>query len=310
MSPLLTVICLCYNQEQFLEEAIHSVFSQEGVVFEVIIVDDCSSDGSQGLIKKNVEKFTFAHTILHDRNVGNCKSFNQALKLAKGKYIIDLACDDYFSKGTFEKQIDFFEKQKRNVGMIFSNAFIVDDKGAYIKHHFTVDKKDRAIVSVPSGKVFADVLERYFICVPSMVMRKSWLIGLGGYNEQLSYEDFDIWVRGSLISEFVYFDEVLVSKRVHSNQLSKRMLSSKGANYYDSTLNICQFASNQVKSTEEVGALIRRLKYEGRNASYFQFFRVRNGFRELLREHQAWSIQIAIKWQFFAFIGNVLNRFT
>ena len=303
MNPILSVICLCYNQKQFLEEAIQSVFSQKGVVFEVIMVDDCSTDDSQNLIRTIAENVDFAHVILHEVNVGNCKSFNEALILAKGKYIIDLSCDDFFSVGAFENQIGFFQNQRDDVGMVFSNALIVNYKGSYIKHHFEIDKIGEAIEHVPSGNLFAEVLKRYFICVPTMVMRKSWLMSLGGYNENLSFEDFDIWVRGSLISKFAYLDKVLISKRIHSYQLSKRMFSYKdGSDYYVSTLRVCEFASNQVVSAEEINSLVIRLRYEGRNAAYYQF-PIKKGYRKLLMKLGMWTNYTSFKWGVISMIG-------
>ncbi len=184
MKPILTIICLCYNQKEYVEQAVKSVFSQKNSSFEVIIVDDNSTDGSPEKIQELAKKHPFSHVILHKENQGNCKSFNEALKLAKGKYIIDLATDDFFLEGAFQKQIAFFEKQADNVGMLFSNAEIVDAKGQFIKHHFEINSDEKAIQKVPSGWLFTEVLKRYFINVPSMVMRKSWLIELGGYNEK------------------------------------------------------------------------------------------------------------------------------
>jgi glycosyltransferase involved in cell wall biosynthesis len=305
MNPILTVVCLCYNQGRYLEQAITSVFSQQEVSFEVIIVDDCSTDDSQLLIGLLANKYKFDEVILHKKNVGNCKSFNEALKLARGKYIIDLAADDYFHKGAFHKQMKFFEQESLNVGMIFSNALIVDEEGGYINHHFQLDSLDNSIDKIPSGAVFADVLDRYFICVPTMVMRKSWLLELGGYNEELSYEDFDLWVRGSLISEFIYLDEVLISKRIHSGQLSSKMLSTLGSDYYLSTLRVCEYASLQVTTVMQQKALTKRIKYEGRNASFFQVQKAMRGFKELLKSQKEWRAWIAVKWFFICWGGKI-----
>jgi glycosyltransferase involved in cell wall biosynthesis len=309
MKPLLTVICLCYNQEKYIEQAIRSVFQQTKVPFECIIVDDCSTDNSQVVIRELATEFHFKKVILHSDNKGNCRSFNEALQFAEGKYIIDLAGDDYFLGGAFQEQIVFFESQSEEVGMVFSNAELVNEKGTFIKHHFEVNNKKQSIQNVPSGKIFADVLARYFICVPTMVMRKTWLLELSGYNEALSYEDFDLWVRGSLFSEFIYLDKVLVVKREHQGSLSKAMFSSENKEYYYSTLQICQFAFKSICSADEKEALINRIKYEGRNASYFQADQAVAGFKYLLRELQSWSLYLTFKWRFFSSIGKIFSLF-
>lgn len=307
MKPLLTVICLCYNQEQYVEQAIRSVFRQTGVAFECIVVDDCSTDNSQRVISELAEEFLFEQVIFHSENKGNCRSFNEALQLAKGKYVIDLAADDYFLEGAFQRQINFFDKQEETVGMIFSNAELVNQQGKLVKHHFEVNKNKKAIVPVPSGKVFAEVLARYFICVPTMVMRKSWLLALGGYNEGLSYEDFDLWVRGALSSDFVYLDEVLVAKRDHPYSLSKEMFTSKRSQYFDSTLQVCQFASHHITSENERVALLERIKYEGRNASYYQASQAVKGFKELLRQLNHQDYFLPSKWFCFSLVGKIFS---
>ena len=304
MEPVLTVVCLCYNQKEYVEEAVKSVFSQQDVPFEVIIIDDYSTDGSGDKIKELAKEYPFEHLILHQENKGNCTSFNEALKLAKGKYIIDLATDDYFLEGAFKRQIDFFEKQEENVGMVFSNAELVDEKSGFIKHHFPIDEKGASLEEVPSGSLFKDVLEKYFICVPSMVMRKSWLIELGGYNEKLSYEDFDLWVRGALIAEFIYLDEVLVAKRKHNTQLSKQMLTYQSRAYYASTLAVCEFASCNVTNAKEEKALVHRLKYEGRNAS---FFLAKVDFSQLLKKHKQWNVLLSLRWKTYSVIGRIVS---
>ena len=309
MKPLLTVICLCYNQEKYVEEAIRSVYQQSGVTFECIVVDDCSTDNSQGVIGQLAKEFSFDHVILHQENIGNCKSFNEALVLAKGKYVIDLAADDYFLKGAFQKQIDFFEKQTTDVGMIFSNAELVNEQGQLVKYHFSVNQFNKAIDVIPSGSVFADVLARYFICVPTMVMRKSWLISLNGYNENLNYEDFDLWVRGSLKSDFIYLDHILVAKRDHTHSLSKAMFSTNNTNYFDSTLQVCQFAFNNIRSENERNALLERVKYEGRNASFYQSNQSVRGFKELLIKLNYQGRYLKLKWSFFSIGGKFVVSF-
>ena len=118
-----------------------------------------------------------------------------------------------------------------------------------------------------------------------------------------SFEDFDIWVRGSLISKFAYLDKVLISKRVHSNQFSKRMFSYKdGGDYYVSTLRVCEFAFNQVVSGEEINSLVVRLRYEGRNASYYQF-PISMGYRDLLVKLGMWTNYTSFKWGVISLIG-------
>lgn len=308
MKPLLSVICLCYNQRAFVEQALASVFSQQNVNFEVIVVDDASDDGSDNLLLKLGEEFLFKKLILHEQNVGNCKSFNEGLKFAEGEFVIDFACDDYFLPKAFEQQMFFFQNQINEVGLMFSNLKLVNENNEFLNYHFPIDKEGRSVEYVPQGRVFKDVLERYFISPTVMVMRKSWLDQLGGYNEALSYEDFDIWIRGSLISEFKYLDKVLAVKRVHATQFSKRILSKRGKEICASTLKVCEYAQKQLKSEGDVEAMLKRLSYEGRNAAFFQFNEEVIGYKKLMRLNGGFSYYISMKWRVFSLVGKLISH--
>jgi glycosyltransferase involved in cell wall biosynthesis len=90
---LVTVICVCFNHQQFLEEALNSVFKQTYPYIQLIVVDDCSQDGSAQKLSALHGERPFELLLLSENN-GYCKAFNQGLALAKGELIIDLAGDD------------------------------------------------------------------------------------------------------------------------------------------------------------------------------------------------------------------------
>src|SRR5687767_6161263 len=94
IDPLVSVICLCYNQARFVREAVASVLAQTYPHVELIIVDDASTDDSAAVIRSIVQDNPAIRCLVLEKNVGNCKAFNTGLSLAKGDYIIDLAADD------------------------------------------------------------------------------------------------------------------------------------------------------------------------------------------------------------------------
>ena len=107
-NPLVTVICSCYNHENFVIESLNSVINQDYKNIELIIIDDFSSDNSKKTIKNwllNYPEITF---IANENNLGITKSFNNALKSAKGKYIIDLAADDILIPNCVDLQLKKF----------------------------------------------------------------------------------------------------------------------------------------------------------------------------------------------------------
>ena len=130
-------------------------------------------------------------------NTGLCSAFNQGLALTTGDFVIDLAADDILLPTRVARQVDRFLSLPLFYGVVFSNAALIDAAGQVTGYHFPLDAAGHAIVPVPSGDVFQAVLDRYFICTPTMMMRRSMLDALGGYDERLSFEDFDLWVRSS-----------------------------------------------------------------------------------------------------------------
>jgi glycosyltransferase involved in cell wall biosynthesis len=135
-NPLVTVICLCYNHADFVVEALESVLSQTHQNVELIIADDFSTDNSVEVIEKWLENHPKIRFFANKENLGNTKTFNQCLKIAKGVYIIDLAADDLLKKNCIENQLKGFEKTTyKNVGLIYGNAALISEDGTFIKNY-------------------------------------------------------------------------------------------------------------------------------------------------------------------------------
>lgn len=180
-NPLVTVICLCYNHERFVTEAVESVINQTYKNLQIIVVNDASTDNSVNQIKLLAQKYPHLQTIILPQNQGNCKAFNLAFQQAKGKYIIDFATDDVMFANRIAEQVSFFEQQTEQVGVIFSNAINIDEQGNELNLHTETN------ALIPQGNVFSDVLARYFICPPTMMVKKEVLDKLIGYDESLAY---------------------------------------------------------------------------------------------------------------------------
>ncbi len=258
--PLVSIICLCFNQKRFVRETLDSAFGQSYGSIEIIVVDDGSTDGSKGEIGDYLTEYPEVHFTDIDQNVGNTRAFNQGLKLAKGKYIIDLSCDDILEPDRVEKQVAFFENQPDEVGVIYSDAQFISENGVLLNRHFDNPKRTPFV-----GEVYSEVVSTYFIPAPTMLMKKEVLDELGGYDEELAYEDFDFWVRSARKWKYAYQDEVLTKIRFvrgsHSHTLYK-----KGDRKLRSTIKVCQKVFTLNKNEEEQEALADRLKYEFRHA--------------------------------------------
>ena len=259
--PLVSVICLCYNHERFVKEAIRSVSGQTYPNVQLVVVDDHSTDQSVESISKTLSGYPSAEFIPLSTNQGNCRAFNKGLARAKGDFIIDLSADDVLMADRIEKGINVFQSAGEQVGVNFSDAQLIDDKGEILGYH-----SDRfPHLSVPQGNIYIDVLERYFINGPTMMMRRKVLEALSGYDEALAYEDFDFWVRSSRKFDYCYTPEALVKRRILSGSLGQKQYL-KGTLQLRSTLRVCAKAMALNRTSEEHSSLKKRIYYEMRQA--------------------------------------------
>lgn len=255
--PLVSVICICFNHERFVQEALLSVFNQTYPHIELIVVDDASADNSVSVIKEVLRLHPEVKTIFLSVNQGNCKAFNQALKVCKGEYIIDLAADDVLLPRRIEAGINVLEKAGTDYGMNFSDAIWMSEEG--VQQYLHSDRFPH--ISVPQGDVYETLIERYFICPPTMMFTRALIEKLDGYDESLMYEDFDLQIRGARYFKFCYTQEVLVKKRIVAGSMSQKQFTRKDRQRY-STFSVCEKILMLNKNEREQRALHKRIAYE------------------------------------------------
>ena len=263
--PLVSVICLCYNHQRFVREAVESVIKQSYKNIQIIIADDASTDNSVHEITALKAEYPSVELLLLPNNLGNCKAFNEALKLARGEFIIDFATDDVMMPSRIERQIGFFQRLDSTVGVIYTDAVYITESGEFIRNHFDYLFEKGLITHIPKGDVYRDVLTTYFIPAPTMIIRKEVFAALNGYDETLFYEDFDFWVRSSRIYRYAYLDERLTSIRKLNSSMSTGWYVP-GDKQLHSTYLVCKKAQQLNRDHGDREALITRVRYEFRQS--------------------------------------------
>lgn len=278
--PLVTIICLCYNQRQFLKPAIQSVLDQTYENIELIVVDDASTDGSQEVIEQLVITHPSIKYFPLSKNSGNCKAFNYALKHTKGEYIIDLAADDILKPTRVQEGLKGFHQRGSEYGINYTDAEIIDESGNHLSTFYS-RKNYGYSPQIKEGYVYPDLLKRYFICPPTLMFRKEVFHDLGGYDESLAYEDFDFLLRASKRFHFFFTDEILVKRRVVKGSMSS-LQYKKGSPQLWSTYKICLKAWDLNSNKQEEKALKKRIIYEGRKALQLGEFKLFFKYLQLL----------------------------
>lgn len=267
MSPLVSVVCLCYNHERFVYEAIKSVLNQTYSNIQLIIVDDYSTDGSVPIIQKLEKQNPGISFLPLKKNIGNCAAFNKGLALAKGDFVVDFATDDVMLPDRIEKQVQHFQRLDESYGIVFSNANYIDSNGKILRNHTDHLLNKNLVSKIPEGWVFRDVLRRYFICSPTMMIRKEVLDEMNGYDENLAYEDFDFWVRSSRNFKYAYLDGALTKVRRTGNSMSSGSYE-QGDKQLHSTFLVCQKAISLCRDEGDKQALLARIRYEFKQAIF------------------------------------------
>jgi len=206
---LVSVIIPSYNAGLFIEETIDSALNQTHKNLEVILIDDGSIDNTVEIVSELMRKDDRIK-LATQHHGGVSRARNMAIEIAKGDYIALLDHDDCWDQTKIEKQLTLFKRN--NIGLVYSDAF------HWLNGEKDIDRVFRKVKPF-RGKVFGQLLENFFILCQSVVIRKSLL-------DQMEYvfdpememcEEWDLFLRLALITDFDYIDEPLVRWRLHAN---------------------------------------------------------------------------------------------
>ncbi|MCS7018751.1 MAG: glycosyltransferase [Cytophagales bacterium] len=286
-SPTVSVICLCHNQAKYVQAAIDSIVTQTYRPLELIVVDDGSCDDSVQKIQQKLQHIPsdiVLKTVFIDKNIGNCKAFNRGLALATGEFVIDHAADDLLLPMRIAEQVAAFCQAPPEVGVVFSDVWLADENGTPRRTFYRRNRAGKLLEKVPSGNLYIDLLHRYCVCAPTMMMRRSVLLELGGYDETLSYEDYDFWVRSARRWQYWFVDSVSTVKRELPRSHGKKIYQRGFSLYRNTTLQVCRKAAALNCNTAENEALARMIRYQMRLCLRTGDWTNLRGFYELLQQ--------------------------
>lgn len=231
MSPneLVSVIIPTYNRANLIQQSVKSVLNQTYNNFEIIIIDDGSSDNTEEVINKlNDNRIRY---IKHAVNKGASAARNTGIREAKGKYIAFQDSDDHWLPDKLEKQVKRIENTPDHVGAVFGGYWIIG-KGNE-KRYFPEQV-------IKDGNIFHTLLKGNVVGMPVVMIKKICFDKVGYFNETLpALEDWELLLRISRDYEFLYINEPLVTVYETENSISMHMENTVEAwtfifnKYYD-----------------------------------------------------------------------------
>lgn len=202
--PKVSIIMNCLNGEQYLKQALDSVFEQSYDDWEIIFLDNASTDNSAAIAKSYGGRVRYFKSQI-TYPVGKVR--NLAINETKGEFIAFLDCDDIWLPQKLEKQVALLEKDSE-VALVFSDMMVFDgtkDIYQYLGKHKPQLKN-----------IFRELLANYFIGIVSVVIRKSAVKDIGWFDERFeNIEDMDLFLRIAYLFKLDYVDEPLVKWRLH-----------------------------------------------------------------------------------------------
>jgi glycosyltransferase involved in cell wall biosynthesis len=183
--PTVSIVIPTFNRAALLSESITSVLTQSYSNFEMIVVDDGSTDSTADVVNSFSDRRLI---FLRQENKGRSAARNRAIALARGRYIAFLDSDDIYLEDKLERQIDYMESHC-DVGMTYTSALCIDGRGDLLPHKYE---------ATVSGKIHEDIA--FFIPVtitlPTVMVRREVFDTVGGFDEAMyRFEDTDMWRR-------------------------------------------------------------------------------------------------------------------
>lgn len=226
-NPKVSVVIPCYNGEKFIGDAIESVLNQTYQDFEIIVVDDGSTDNSKSVIEHYLvdDRVKF---IQHQQNRGIPAARNAGIRIATGQYIAFLDQDDKWMRQKLQLQVHFFRNTHKDVDLLFGNIIVIDEYG-------------RCLGQLPPNPYFQQVLndkkqtlkklfESNFIPSITVMLKRECLIAVGYFDERVicGADDYDLWMRIAGRFFIGYIDKILAVRLKHAKNYTNPVRMHEG----------------------------------------------------------------------------------
>jgi len=211
--PTVSVVMAAKNYARFLPEAVESVFAQTHADWELVIVDDGSSDHTADVVRPFLTDRRVK--FLRSDRLGQSRAKNLGLGFTTGEFVAYLDADDSWQPTKLEKQLSLFAGRPE-LGVVFCRRLLMDEESRVLPA--------KPAPPPPRGRVLPQMFTQNFVCFSSCVVRRCVFSHVGRFDPQWDLAiDYDLWLRVAQHHEFDYVDEELVLYRTGHGNLSKKL---------------------------------------------------------------------------------------
>ena len=217
---LVSVMMPCYNAELYIEAALDSLINQSYDFFELISVNDGSTDHTLEILNSWAKRDMRIKVYQNKENLGLSETRIKALKLCRGEYLAFLDSDDLWRKDKLELQVAFLDCNPE-IDAVHSNSIVIDSNGIPTGATFrTLTEFGKKF----QGNLFLNMVKGNYLNTTSMLLRRSSFEKTGGFPKEVKYnEDWLAWIRFSREFSFGYIDDCLSYYRVHQKNITKKI---------------------------------------------------------------------------------------
>lgn len=200
--PSVSIVIPTYNGEKFLEYALNSALNQTYANVEVVVINDGSKDGTEGIILKYKEKDARIVYVKNKNNLGFVKSLNRGIKEARGRYIARLDDDDIWADlQKIAKQVEFLEKHP-GYALVGGGLIKINSNRKEMVRYVFPEKDDDIRKAILVDNLFAH---------SAVMFRKDAFLKVGGYDEQFGFfADRELWLKLGTVGKFYNFPEYFI----------------------------------------------------------------------------------------------------
>jgi glycosyltransferase involved in cell wall biosynthesis len=242
--PKVSVVIPVYNREDLIARAIDSVLAQTYKDYEIIVVDDGSTDAT----RQRLERYGGRVRILHQRNRGPYAARNFALEHVRGEYVAFLDSDDVWHQARLERQVRLLDRSAA-VALVYGDGNLMDEgAGRSLGTFFTRFNEPKR------GRVFKELVRGNFIPQSSVLVRRKCFAETGPFWELPVSADYHKWLQIAFHHPIDYVDDVVFTYHLHGSNLVRDRISQNRTD-----IRIYQYFLDSIADPETAKVLLGRL---------------------------------------------------
>jgi glycosyltransferase involved in cell wall biosynthesis len=214
--PLITLAIFAYNQKHLVAEAVKGALSQTYSPLEIIISDDCSTDGTLEVIKKSIYQYKGPHEVIvrcNDSNLGISGHINEVMKSARGELLVAAAGDDISFPDRVQRTVDAYLESNKKAYSIYGKALLIDEKGMSMRKVIPDTPRDLSL------NYFGKRVR--FVEGSTHAWHRDIFDIFGPMDTKVVSEDVVIPFRALLLGSISFIDKPLILRRFHNKNISR-----------------------------------------------------------------------------------------